>query len=793
MTRFLFFAALLFGVGNVAAQSVLTGRITEVATGAPLAGASVVARGTGTPAGIAADAGGHFSLSLSPGTYEVTVSMVGFETAQRTVAIGQEARVTLDIALEETAVGLDELVVSATRMEIPLSAVSGAVTVLDREDIRQQTVTANSLGDVLGQLVPGLGISTGSPSNYGQSLRGRAISVMIDGVPQSTTRNTSRDLTNIDPAMIERVEVIRGATAIYGDGATGGIINIITRNPLAVGTRYTTDVQLGASVAAPGDGLSGHFTQTAQGRSGGLSYTASASMGQTGGFYDAEGDLIPSDPYGQGGLASTTSYDLHGKLGYVYGNQRFQLSANHFNSEQETSFVSDPSVNTLPPGEEKARAMEGLQLEENQGSANTVASFDYHHAALFGNRIHAQLFYRDYLTRFSPFDGRPYAAYRSIIQSYLESEKIGGRFEVERSLHAATGLQLLAGFDYTDERTQQPVAIIDSTAFDVSGGLVYNKVGERPWVPLMNPRQLGLFAQLAWNPVPWLDLQGGVRAERARLHVPNFTTLIGNRVTGGEVAYKPVLFNVGVVVHTTDASEMYASFSQGFSLTDLGLLLRNAADGFVVGSHTLKAQTVDNYEIGTRANGKAVRTSLSVFYNTSALGTTSAGLDKGVVRAPEQVYGVEATADVLPTNALRLGGTFTWTEGENDANEDGAYIALNTFRIQPLKLTGYIEHDTRPGWTNRLQVLYSGSRDRAFYERPNPNVVGFGERAVESYVVVDFITTLNVGPGQLNAGVSNLLNSQYYPVVSQLLWNGQNSSRAAAPGTRLTLGYTVTY
>ncbi len=64
---------------------------------------------------------------------------------------------------------------------------------------------------------------------------------------------------------------------------------------------------------------------------------------------------------------------------------------------------------------------------------------------------------------------------------------------------------------------------------------------------------------------------------------------------------------------------------------------------------------------------------------------------------------------------------------------------------------------------------------------------------MDGYVVLDLISELGVGPGTLRFGVENLLNSQYYPVVSQLLWNGANSSYAAAPGMTLSVGYTVTY
>lgn len=61
-------------------------------------------------------------------------------------------------------------------------------------------------------------------------MRGRSVLVLIDGIPQSTPlRAGGRDIRSIDPSVIERVEVIKGATAIYGNGAEGGLINYITK------------------------------------------------------------------------------------------------------------------------------------------------------------------------------------------------------------------------------------------------------------------------------------------------------------------------------------------------------------------------------------------------------------------------------------------------------------------------------------------------------------------------------------------------------------------------------------
>src|SRR5256885_9999714 len=68
-------------------------------------------------------------------------------------------------------------------------------------------------------------------TDYGQTLRGRNMLVLVDGVPLNTNRDSSRNLANINPADIEQIEVLRGSSAIYGSGAAGGIVSIRTKRP----------------------------------------------------------------------------------------------------------------------------------------------------------------------------------------------------------------------------------------------------------------------------------------------------------------------------------------------------------------------------------------------------------------------------------------------------------------------------------------------------------------------------------------------------------------------------------
>ncbi|HEX2239028.1 MAG TPA: TonB-dependent receptor plug domain-containing protein [Gammaproteobacteria bacterium] len=184
-------------------------------------------------------------------------------------------------------------------------------------------------------------------SNYGQTLRGRNFLVLIDGVPQSTPlRDAARDLRTIDPAAIERIEVIRGSTAVYGFGAAGGIVNIITRQPRKGEQLRSTTIGADVALTHPGDSWGGSLSQTVSGGNERFDYLLSLTGETIGSFFDAEGDRIPPDPLGaQGGLADTDAVNLLGKVGMDLNNQRLQFTTNYYDEiKQDTDFITQPGV-----------------------------------------------------------------------------------------------------------------------------------------------------------------------------------------------------------------------------------------------------------------------------------------------------------------------------------------------------------------------------------------------------------------------------------------------------------------
>ena len=128
--------------------------------------------------------------------------------------------------------GLEEVMVTASRVERPLSTIPNTVTVVTTAELDAQLAVHNDISTVLGNLIPSFSPSRQKMTNAGESLRGRKPLYMIDGVPQSSPlREGGRDGHIIDNAVLERIEVLHGANAIHGLGASGGIINLITKKP----------------------------------------------------------------------------------------------------------------------------------------------------------------------------------------------------------------------------------------------------------------------------------------------------------------------------------------------------------------------------------------------------------------------------------------------------------------------------------------------------------------------------------------------------------------------------------
>jgi hemoglobin/transferrin/lactoferrin receptor protein len=221
--------SLLFGCTLAVRTQTLVGTTRDSATGRPLPGANVL-----LPAlqrGTTCDGEGRFRFErLQPGAWEVAVTHVGYRAAIRTVTVPEHGSVTADIALEASAVELGDVVVTSMRaMDLQRDLPVPLEVATDRDVAR---TPAFALADVLDQ-APGVSLVRDGLWGATVSLRGMSrnnMVTLVDGSRVETATNHAAGLSMIDMNDVERVEVLKGAqSSLYGSGATGGVINIITR------------------------------------------------------------------------------------------------------------------------------------------------------------------------------------------------------------------------------------------------------------------------------------------------------------------------------------------------------------------------------------------------------------------------------------------------------------------------------------------------------------------------------------------------------------------------------------
>ena len=236
---------------------------------------------------------------------------------------------------------VEEVMVTASRVERPLSTIPNTVTVVTTAELEAQLAVHNDISTVLGNLIPSFSPSRQKMTNAGESLRGRKPLYMIDGVPQSSPlREGGRDGHIIDNAVLERIEVLHGANAIHGLGAAGGIINLITKKPSdtfqqsfrADSTFQTEDI---------GESSDYGVAYSVSNRFGNADVLASLSLRDSGISYDANGDVIGSDNT-QGDTMDSRTLNAFVKTGYDWENQRVELTFNRYDIEGNNDWISVP-------------------------------------------------------------------------------------------------------------------------------------------------------------------------------------------------------------------------------------------------------------------------------------------------------------------------------------------------------------------------------------------------------------------------------------------------------------------
>lgn len=186
--------------------------------------------------GTATDESGHYVFNNAPeGELILKATMVGYEDFTQTLVVNRNKSLENNIHIVQNSTRLREVVVSANRYEVDRTEVSTIVNVL-KPEILENTNALNLAEGLVYQ--PGLRVEN-TCQNCGvnavriNGLEGKYSQILIDSRPVFSSLAGVYGLEQIPTSMIDRVEVIRGGgSALFGANAIGGVVNIITREPV---------------------------------------------------------------------------------------------------------------------------------------------------------------------------------------------------------------------------------------------------------------------------------------------------------------------------------------------------------------------------------------------------------------------------------------------------------------------------------------------------------------------------------------------------------------------------------
>ncbi|MGY4027781.1 TonB-dependent receptor [Aeromonas rivuli] len=675
----------------------------------------------------------------------------------------------------------ETMVVVASHAPKSISDIPGTVWYVDSQRIEQESRGGKSLGEILAAVVPSLDVSSQGRTNYGQNLRGRAMLVMIDGVSLNSARLISRQLDSIDPFNIARIEVLSGATSIYGAGATGGVVNIVTKKgeqgelqfesyagtTTGFNSHEDVDYKLAQSVAGGNDLVQGRAS---------LVYSSNKA------FFDAGGDMVVPD-ITQGSLQFNEVIDTMGSLTFTPSdNQSLTLLAQYYSSKQDSPYgiyfgqdlAGAPGNITGNPADTSLIAVrDGFESDRQGATERWLLNADYRNTDFLNHTLMVQASYRSEEFSFIPFIYGSYLA-----ASEQSTDVVSLRTALIKDWDRLTLTYGVDGFIDTLKSNQ---ALFDKqTSYD-SGGLVNKTASTIGRYPGVEVESLAGFLQTEFAVTDRWSLDGGYRYQYTRNKIDDFVDYNMQRniafgkgssadaVPGGTTSYNTGLFNLGTLYKLTPQTQLWANFSQGFDLSDpskyygTGTYSKTPdAQGHYslqksvnVADSKLQGIKTNSYEIGVRHDTDRLSLQSAAYLSLSdkAVKVDKSTMLISVLDDEKRVYGIEGQASYWLTDAWQLGANGHLVKSEQKSAE-GGWEKVSVDNASGSKAAAWL------GWQQNALAMKLQSQTLF-------DLTDDADGKIEGYTLLDLIGSYELSVGSLGFGVQNLLDKQYSTVWGQ--------------------------
>ncbi|WP_217351139.1 TonB-dependent receptor [Thalassospira marina] len=673
------------------------------------------------------------------------------------------------------ATTLSPVIISSSRTNSDIKSSPQKVTVITREQIEQQLAISTDSSKALANLLPSYTPAREKLTGSGETFRGRTPLFMIDGVPQSNPlRPTGRSAHTIDLSMVDRIEVIHGANAIHGLGATGGIINYITKRP----EPGTFNQHLNVQTTTPTSQIDNETEnyKLGYGFNGGtekFDYLMSATVEDQGLYLDANGDPVGVDNT-QGDLMDSRSYDVLTKGTYwIDDDQSIGVEFNYFLSEGKMNYVSvtgdrDAGIPTT--------SAKGTPLGEAPRNQVFTTSLDYENSDFLGMDLKIQAYHQDFEGRFGVTKSStfvdPTLSPDGTDQSQADSTKLGSKVTLIKDGLFNDHLKVTTGFDVLSDTTDQKLIMTN-----------------RDWVPETTYYNYAPFVQGQLKVTDKLSFHSGVRYEVAELDVPTFQTVAsanGVTVDGGNPSFKETLYNFGITYSPVETVSLFANYSEGFGMPDVGRVLRgiNTAGQDVDTFLNLEPIVTDNREIGVRYDDSVWDGEISVYESNAELGSRlrRQGDDFFVERQKTRIRGLEASVGYWVNTDNKVGLSYAYSQGKYDSDENGSLDSnLDGLNVSPNRLIA----SWNSIWTEKFSTFFQVQHN---FSKKFDNA----DMDFDGYTIADLSAVYRLPAGRVSMSVENLFNEDYITYYSQsALANDERYFKGR--GRTLTVGYSIDF
>jgi len=705
-------------------------------------------------------------------------------------------------AVHASSTSLDELVVVGSRAPAQISQIPGSVWVLEGEELEEQFHAGQDLKTVIGKLVPSMDLAPETRTNYGQNMRGRSVLVMIDGVSLNGSRGLSRQFDSIDPFNIDRIEVLSGATAVYGGGSTGGIVNIITKKGREGEARFSTEVGASSGFNNTED-RQFRFGQSISGGNDTLKGRLAFATKDNGAMYDGNGDAIMPD-ISQTDLQYNRSLDVMGSTQVrINENQKLDLTAQLYNSGyrgNQGAWLGPYLAEINNPEIRK-----GFSSDRDPQTDRYMFNLAWQHLDFLGHTAYLQASMRNEESSFHPY---PYQR-ATLPQSYFGASQQNTRQYLIKGLLAKDfgSVRLNYGIDLDREDFSANQMIFDNATAFPSGGMTFDEEFTIDRYPDYRVEGIAAYFQAEWQATERLQLNAGIRQRHARLDMEDFIgtqqaveverglVTSADTIPSGQNDYDVTLLNAGAIYNLNDDQQVWANVSQGFEIPDPGKVAGRGnyslndghyvlTDSLNIDDNTVPGLKTNQVELGWRTYQVQWDVQVAAYYTWSdkEAVTNRTTLTVDVVDNKTRDYGLEGALTWRANRQWSFGGTAHYARSEvEDASGDWQKNLVTAASLP--NATAFVQ------WRdNQNSARLQGSHAFGIEDDAGDEINGF--------TTFDLLTSRELPLGRLNFSITNLLDKQYDTVWgqrAQLFYGFEKLFDFKGQGRAYTLSYSVDY